>query len=65
MGTSLWNFILAYAGKLLGPQWGKVVEWVGLHQNVVLVVGVVLVLVYLFVQIRKRVSKPAGEEQQG
>ncbi|MBN1266955.1 MAG: DedA family protein [Anaerolineales bacterium] len=57
IGTSLWNFILSYAGKLLGPQWGKVVEWVDVYQNVVLVVCVLLVVAYLFVQIRKRLKK--------
>jgi len=59
LGTTLWNFVLSYAGKLLGPQWGKVVEWVGVYQDVVLVLCVLLVVLYLFVQIRKRVLKKA------
>jgi len=54
IGTSLWNFILAYAGKLLGPQWGKVVEWVEVYQDIVLVAGVLVVVVFIVSKIRQR-----------
>lgn len=54
LGTSLWNFVLAFAGRLLGSQWHKVVDWVGLYQNVVLVAGVAAVVVFVVLRLRKR-----------
>lgn len=58
LGTSLWNFVLAIAGRILGKEWHLVVEWVGLYQNVVLVVGVAAVAIFVFLRLRKmRASK--------
>ena len=49
-GTSLWNVILVMAGRLLGPAWPVVVEWVGVYQDIV--VALILVGAGLFFGIR-------------
>jgi membrane protein DedA with SNARE-associated domain len=54
LGTSLWNFVLAFAGRLLGKEWPLVVEWVGVYQNVVLVLGALALAVFVGLRLRKR-----------
>ena len=53
LGTSLWNFVLAVAGRILGKEWPLVVEWVGTYQNVVLVLVAILVAVFVFTRVRR------------
>ncbi len=52
-GTSLWNFLLAYGGKLLGQQWPKIADWIGTYQNVVIVLAVAAVVVFVVMRLRK------------
>ena len=49
-GTTLWNVLLVMAGRILGPAWPIVVEWVGIYQDVV--VALILVGAALFFGIR-------------
>jgi membrane protein DedA with SNARE-associated domain len=63
IGTSMWNFVLALAGKLLGSQWGLVVEWVGVYQNIV--IGLVALAVVFFVVSRLLKRKSAKQVESG
>ncbi len=46
VGTALWSFLLAFAGRLLGKNWSAVSEWIGRYEDVVLVVGILAVLAF-------------------
>ena len=53
LGTSLWNAVLAIAGRILGKEWPLVVEWVGIYQNVMLVLVFAAVALFLFARVRR------------
>lgn len=53
LGTSLWNLVLAFAGRLLGENWGRVSDWIGVYQNVVIVVVVVVVVAFIGIRLWK------------
>ena len=53
-GTSLWNFVLALAGRLLGASWPVVAEWIGVYQNVVLLLGALVVVAFIGYRLRQR-----------
>lgn len=59
LGTSLWNFVLSFAGRLLGASWPVVAEWIGVYQNVVIVVGGIAVVLFIAVRWRKQVMLKA------
>jgi membrane protein DedA with SNARE-associated domain len=62
VGTALWSFILAFAGRMLGENWHLVSDFIDKYENIVLVV-VVLAFVY-FIYTRWRAinrSKPEAE----
>lgn len=72
IGTALWSFVLAFAGRLLGENWHIVSEIIDKYENVVLVLGVLVVVGffgYRFWQQRKRavsdqssaISQPRNE----
>jgi membrane protein DedA with SNARE-associated domain len=44
VGTALWSFLLAFAGRLLGENWHIVSDIVDKYENVVLVLGVLAVV---------------------
>ncbi|MGC9521608.1 MAG: DedA family protein [Anaerolineae bacterium] len=48
VGTALWSFVLAFAGRLLGAQWALVAEFIDRYQNLVIVVTL-LAVIYFFV----------------
>ncbi len=54
LGTSLWNFMLSFAGRLLGASWEVVAEWIGVYQNIVIVVCVAAVVVFIAYRLRKK-----------
>ena len=59
LGTSLWSFLLALAGYLLGRNWPMVMEWVGRYEKVVLILAVVGVLAFIIIRLRQRMlAKP-------
>jgi len=60
VGTALWSFILALAGRLLGSRWSLVSEFIDRYETVVIVVCV-LVLAYFVIS---RVRKLMGEKSQ-
>jgi len=44
LGTALWSFILALAGRLLGESWHVVVDVIDQYEHVVLVLGILTVV---------------------
>ena len=54
IGTALWSFVLAFAGRLLGASWRIVSEWMDTYQNVVLVLGVLVVVGFVAWRIYQR-----------
>lgn len=58
MGTALWSFILAFAGRLLGERWAIVSDIIDQYENVVLVSGALVVVGFFGYRIWQRsVSK--------
>ncbi|MGC9469047.1 MAG: DedA family protein [Anaerolineae bacterium] len=63
IGTALWSFLLAYAGRLLGAQWSLVAEFIDRYETLV-IIAVVLAAVYFFVnRFRKRRKEARRLEQ--
>ncbi|NLS76021.1 MAG: DedA family protein [Chloroflexi bacterium] len=46
IGTALWSFLLALAGRILGQNWTAVSEFVGKYEDAVLVLGVLVVVAF-------------------
>lgn len=69
VGTALWSFVLALAGRLLGESWVVVSEVIDKYEDVVLVFGVLVVVGffgYRFWQRRKSASadpKPVASNE--
>jgi membrane protein DedA with SNARE-associated domain len=67
IGTALWSFVLAFAGRLLGESWPIVSEIIDQYQNVVIVLGILAVVGffgYRFWQMRKVSGKQKAEMSQ-
>ena len=47
LGTALWSFVLAFAGRLLGESWPVVADFINQYQNIVLVLGVLAVIAFV------------------
>jgi len=54
IGTALWSFLLAFAGRLLGTQWSLVADFVDRYQTAVIVLAVLAVVAFFVVRLRKR-----------
>jgi membrane protein DedA with SNARE-associated domain len=63
VGTALWSFILAFAGRLLGENWRMVADFIDRYETVVLIV-VALAFVY-FVYTRWRALSRSKSEAEG
>jgi membrane protein DedA with SNARE-associated domain len=46
VGTALWSFVLAFAGRMLGENWGLVAEFIDQYEHLVIFLGVVAVVVF-------------------
>ena len=68
LGSFMWNIVLAYGGVLLGENWQKIIGWLDLYQNVVLVILViafVAFLSWLITRARKaRLARPSETPNQ-
>lgn len=53
-GTALWSFLLAWAGYILGQNWGMVMEWVDKYEKVVIVLAVGAVVVFVVSRLRQK-----------
>lgn len=58
IGTTIWSFLLASAGYLLGQNWPIITEWLNRYEKVVLGLCVLMVVVFIVkrLQNRRRVS---------
>lgn len=54
VGSLIWNLVLVGLGAILGTAWPLVSQWVSYYQDVVLVILVALLLVGLFLLIRRK-----------
>ncbi len=59
LGTSLWSFLLASAGYILGSNWTLVMEWIGRYEKIVLLLTVVAMVLFVVRRVRQRGA--AGE----
>jgi membrane protein DedA with SNARE-associated domain len=61
IGTALWSFLLALAGRILGQNWTAVSEWVGRYEDAVLALGVLAVVAFfghrLWLHLKQRRAK--------
>ncbi len=57
VGTSLWNFLLAIAGRLLGSSWPVVADWIGVYQNVVFALSSAAVAAFIGLRLWRRRQK--------
>jgi membrane protein DedA with SNARE-associated domain len=60
VGTALWSFVLAFAGRLLGAQWSMVAEIIDRYEHVVILVTVLAVAYFFFTRLRKRAQEKRG-----
>jgi len=54
VGSLIWNLVLVGLGAILGTAWPLVSQWVSYYQDVVLVILVALLLVGLFLLVRRK-----------
>jgi membrane protein DedA with SNARE-associated domain len=54
LGTALWSFVLSFAGRLLGEQWPLIADFINTYQNIVLVIGVLVVVVFIASRLIKK-----------
>jgi len=60
IGTALWSFLLAFAGRMLGARWAVVSEFIDRYETVVIVVCVLAVAWFVI----NRVRKLSGEKSE-
>ena len=61
IGTALWSFALALAGRLLGQSWHQVTDFIGRYENLVLVGLGLAVVVFIAHRLWKRRTSPIQE----
>ncbi len=64
VGTALWSFLLAFAGRLLGAQWALVAEFIDRYQNIVIVVTVLAIVYFFFSRWRQRNRRDPSQSEQ-
>ncbi len=57
LGTSIWSFLLALAGRLLGDNWKVVAEFINKYQLIIEIILVLLVLGFIISRIIKAVRR--------
>ena len=57
LGTALWSFILALAGRILGEQWPRIADFINTYQNVVLFLTGGVVIGFLAIRIYKKIKQ--------
>ncbi|MCD4752139.1 MAG: DedA family protein [Anaerolineaceae bacterium] len=62
-GTTAWNIILVMAGRILGPAWPVVVEWVGVYQNIVVVLILVGGAAFLGIRIYQSIKNRNAKKE--
>lgn len=59
LGSAIWNAILVNVGAALGSQWSKVLEYMSVYQDIIIVILGILAVVFVIWFIRNRMSKAA------
>lgn len=54
LGTALWSFVLAFAGRLLGENWALVSEFIGQYEHLVILFCVLAVVAFIVFRLIKR-----------
>jgi membrane protein DedA with SNARE-associated domain len=57
VGTALWSFILALAGRLLGQSWPLVSEWIDRYETVVLILLAAVLVFFVANRLYSRIQK--------
>lgn len=65
VGTALWSFLLAFAGRLLGENWHLVSDIVNEYENVVLIAGVLVVVGFFGYRFWQRQKAEKGNQALG
>lgn len=53
IGTALWSFVLAFAGRLLGSQWSLVSDFIGQYEHVVIAAVLLAGAYFVISRVRK------------
>ncbi len=53
VGTALWSFVLAFAGRMLGENWSLVADFIDKYETIVLVVCAVAVVLFVVSRVLK------------
>mgnify|MGYP001154417069 FL=1 len=62
IGTALWSFVLALAGRLLGAQWTLVAEFIDRYETLVIIAAVLGVAYFFFMRVRKQIREKRTPE---
>jgi membrane protein DedA with SNARE-associated domain len=60
LGTALWSFLLAFAGRMLGSRWQFVAEIIDRYETVVILLIVVAALVFIYMRWQQNKSQKQG-----
>jgi membrane protein DedA with SNARE-associated domain len=52
VGTALWSFILAFAGRMLGENWHLVSDFIDNYEHIVMIVAVLAFVYFVFTRWR-------------
>jgi membrane protein DedA with SNARE-associated domain len=63
VGTAIWSFLLAFAGRMLGAQWAIVADFIDRYENVVIVVCVAVFLYFVYARGRKLLSEKQQQSE--
>ncbi len=64
VGTALWSFILAFAGRMLGESWPLVAEFIDRYENVVLIASALAVIGFFGHRLYRTLMQRAEVEEQ-
>lgn len=53
-GTLIWNYVLIRIGAAVGGSWESIVQYMDVYSNIVYIILAVLIIIFLFLFIRKR-----------
>lgn len=53
MGSIIWNSILVYVGALFGTQWTKVLSFVALYQELVIIIAIAISILFVWKMVRR------------
>ena len=62
LGTALWSFLLAFAGRMLGSRWELVAEIIDRYETVVILLVVVAVLAFIYMRWQQYRSRKQGPQ---